>query len=418
MEPKPAKDPTEPQERGIEMSVYKRNKTWTAHAKWTDREGKTQQKTKGGFPTKKAAEKEERAILSRVDSGRQLGGSSPTLAEYLLEMWLPKHRLLTKLKASTYETYKMQILVYVNPSIGHLRIDEIRTQHLENFYIEMQSSGRKKTLKDGTNALSSKTVRNLASVIHKALKDAVRLNQIAFNPSDSALKPKLSPPDIDFMTPENLMKYVASIQGHRYGPVLQLVALTGMRRGELLGLSWKDVDFKAGTINIHRARIRAGNQTIFDTPKSKKSKRTIEIDLDTMQKLQAWKIAQNIERLSLGGKWSDTENLIVTDPIGSAPSFSAFDRMFKQTLRDAGLIEMKFHSLRHSYVIAALRSGGALKSVSERVGHGDSSITQRVYNHVIEGDDRALADSTALFILGKVNAAFSSIKEPLNATVG
>jgi integrase len=88
------------------------------------------------------------------------------------------------------------------------------------------------------------------------------------------------------------MKYVASIQGHRYGPVLQLVALTGMRRGELLGLSWKDVDFKAGTINIHRARIRAGNQTIFDTPKSKKSKRTIEIDLDTMQKLQAWKIAQ------------------------------------------------------------------------------------------------------------------------------
>ena len=79
---------------------------------------------------------------------------------------------------------------------------------------------------------------------------------------------------------------------------------------------------------------------------------------------------------------------------------SAFDRMFKKTLHDANLLKMKFHSLRHSYVIAALRNGGALKAVSERVGHADSSITQRIYNHVIEGDDRELADSTALFLLG------------------
>jgi integrase len=206
------------------------------------------------------------------------------------------------------------------------------------------------------------------------------------------------------------MKYVASIQGHRYGPVLQLVALTGMRRGELLGLSWKDIDFKAGTINIHRTLIRAGNQTIFDTPKSKKSKRTIEIDIDTMQKLQAWKIAQNIERLALGGEWADTENLIVTDQTGSVPSFSAFARMFKKTLNNAGLMEMKFHSLRHSYVIAALRSGGALKSVSERVGHGDTTITNRVYNHVIEGDDRELADNSALYILKNVNTVFESLQ--------
>ena len=382
------------------MSVYKRNKTWTAHAKWTDRQGKPQQKTKGGFPTKKAAEKAEREILSRVDSGRQIGGSSPTLAEYLTEIWLPKHHQLMNLKASTYESYKMQILVYINPNIGHLRTDEIRTQQLESFYIQLQNSGRRKNRKDGTKTLSGKTVRDIASVIHKALKDAVRLSLIAFNPSDSALKPKVLPSDVDFMTPLNLIKYVASIQGHRYGPVLQLVALTGMRRGELLGLSWKDVDFNTGKINIHRTRIRAGNQTIFDSPKSKKSKRIIEIDLHTMQRLQAWKIAQTKERLALGETWSDTENLVVTDPTGSAPSMSAFDRMFKKTLRDADLLAMKFHSLRHSYVIAALRNGGALKAVSERVGHADSSITQRIYNHVIEGDDRELADSTALFLLG------------------
>jgi integrase len=394
------------------MSVYKRNKTWTAHPKWTDRQGVPRQKTKGGFPTKKAAEKKEREILSQVDSGRLLGGSSPTLAEYLLETWLPKHRQLSNLKASTYETYKMLISVYINPKIGNTRINEIGTIQLENLFMELQNSGRAKARKDGNQTLSAKTVRNIASIIQKALKDAVRTSLIPFNPSDSALKPKVIPTEADFMTPENLMKYVESIQGHRYGAILQLEALTGMRRGELLGLSWSAIDFKTGTIKIHRTRIRAGNMTIFDTPKSKKSNRTIQIDIYTLQKLQVWKIAQAKERLMLGGTWSDTENLVVTDSTGKPPSFSAFDRMFKKTLRDAGLEKMKFHSMRHSFVVAALHNGGALKTVSERVGHAEDSITQRIYNHRVEGDDRKLADSTALYILGipdTENKAQSSI---------
>ena len=382
------------------MSVYKRNKTWTAHAKWTDRQGVPQQKTKGGFPTKKAAEKKERELLSQVDSGRLLGGSSPVMEDYLQDMWLPKHRQLSNLKASTYETYKMLISVYINPKIGNTRINEIGTIQLENLFMELQNFGRARTRKDGNRTLSAKTVRNIASIIQKALKDAVRTGLIPFNPSDSALKPKLVPTEAKFMTPENLMKYVGSIQGHRYGAILQLEALTGMRRGELLGLSWSAIDFKTGKIKIHRTRIRAGNMTIFDTPKSKKSRRTIEIDTFTLQKLQAWKIYQAKERLMLGGTWSDTENLVVTDPTGKAPSFSAFDRMFKKTLRDAGLDKMKFHSMRHSFVVAALHNGGVLKTVSERVGHAEPAITNRIYNHVVEGDDRELADSTALYILG------------------
>jgi integrase len=396
------------------MSVYKRNKTWTAHAKWTDRKGKPQQKAKGGFPTKKAAEKAERELLSQVDSGRLLGGSSPSLADYLVKTWLPKHRQLSSLKASTYETYKMLISVYINPKIGNTRINEIGTVQLENLYMELQNFGRANTRKSGDQTLSAKTVRNIASIIQKALKDAVRTGLIPFNPSDSALKPKMTSTEAEFMTPENLMKYVASIQNHRYGAILQLEALTGMRRGELLGLSWSDVDFKTGKIKIHRTRIRAGNQTIFDTPKSKKSRRTIEIDTFTLKKLQAWKIYQAKERLMLGGTWSDTEDLVVTDPTGKPPSFSAFDRMFKKTLRDAGLEKMKFHSMRHSYVVAALHHGGALKTVSERVGHAEPAITNRIYNHVVEGDDRNLADRTALFILGipdpqvGVNSAQSS----------
>ena len=388
------------------MSVYKRNKTWTAHAKWTDRQGKVKQKTKGGFTTKKAAEKAEREMLSQVDSGRLKGGSSPSFADYLLNIWLPKHNQLSNLKASTYETYKMLILVYINPKIGHMRINEIDTLQLENLYMELQNSGRAKQRQDGTKSLSAKTVRNIASIIGKALNDAVRTSLIPFNPSNSALKPSVIPTEADFMTPDNLTKYVESVVSHRYGPILELEALTGMRRGELLGLSWSDVDFKQKTINIRRTRIRAGNQVIFDTPKSKKSKRYNKIDSETMRNLQTWKIAQAKERLSLGGSWSDSENLVVTDETGKATSFSAFDRMFKQTLRDAGLEKMKFHSLRHSYVIAALRGGSPLKAVSERVGHADVTITQRIYNHVIEGDDNDVAEITAQFIRGKVNPRF------------
>lgn len=382
------------------MSVYKRGKTWTAHAKWTDSKGKKHQETKGGFHGKKDATKYEREILTRVDSGRHIASTGLSFSDYLNDMWLPRRRELKNLKESTYETYKMLIAAYIEPQIGSMRIDEIRTHHIESFFIEMLCSGRKKNRKDGIETLSAKTVRNIASIIHTGLKDAVRLELIAFNPSDSAIKPKVNAPEVDFMTPDNLMKYVGSIQDHRYGTALQLVALTGMRRGEILGLSWNAVDFKNGKIKIHRTRIRAGNRTIFDTPKSDKSKRTIEIDADTMNKLRIWKIEQIKERLALGGTWSDQEDLVVTDLEGKAPSFSAFDRMFKRTLKNAGLEQMKFHSLRHSYVIAALRSGGQLKVVSERVGHSDTAITQKVYNHVVDGEDRQVADNTAAFILG------------------
>jgi integrase len=384
------------------MGVGKRGKTWTAYANWMDQNGEKQQKSEGGFATKKEAQKRQRELLNEVDSGRKPGKSSPKLSDYLNE-WLPKHRNMSHLKESTYETYKMLISVYIIPNIGHLRIGEIRTATLEEFYLHLQTSGRAKTKKDGDTSLSSKTVRNIASLIGKAFKDAVRLGEIPFNPADSAIKPKLNPADVDFMTPDNLRKYVASIQEHDFGFALQLVALTGMRRGELLGLSWKDVDFKTGQIDINRTRIRAGNRIIFDTPKSKTSKRIIEIDLHTMQRLRAWKTKQARQRLTVGGLWSDDEDLVVTDPIGNSPSFSAFDRMFKHTLRAVGLAQMKFHSLRHSYVIAALRAGGTLKAVSERVGHSDPSVTNRIYNHVIDGDDREVADNTALFILGNDN---------------
>jgi integrase len=359
------------------------------------------QKTIGGFPTKRAAQKAEREYLMGVDSGRQLGRQTPKLADYLVDTWLPRRREIKNLKESTYESYKLIIETQIVPSIGQMRIDAIRAQDVETFIAQLQQTGRRTPKKDGTKGLSAKTVNNVLSILNTCLKDATRLEMIAYNPAGSALKPTVRQPEVDFMTPENLMKYVASIQQHRYGPVLQLAALTGMRRGEILGLTWDNVDFQKNTIRIKLTRVRAGNRVIYDSPKSEKSKRTIEVDLDTMSRLRAWKSEQIKERLAFGGTWPDQMDLVVTDPEGKPPSFSAFDRMFQKTLLAAGLEKMKFHSLRHSYVIAALRSGGQLKVVSERVGHADTTITNRVYNHVVEGEDRIVADQTAAFILQK-----------------
>lgn len=395
------------------MSIYKRGKTWTAHAKWTDSKGKKHQETKGGFHTKKEATKYERELLGRVDSGRHVGASGYNYGEYMVGKWLPARKQQRCLKRSTEETYKMLINAYILPSLGYMRLENIKTRDIEGFFAHLQQGGRKKSRKDGDTTLSNKSVRNIGSIVKTSLKDAVRWELISFNPADSAVQPPSGTAEIDVLTPDMLRAYVASIQEHRFGSMLQLVALNGLRRGEVLGLSWKNVNFPESTISINRTRIRAGNATIFDTPKSKKSIRTIDIDPCTMALLRKWKLAQVQERLLIADRWNDEEDLVVTNADGKPPTFSSFDRMFRKTLEVAGMKKVRFHSLRHSFIIAALRSGGDIKVVSEHVGHSDIAITQRIYNHVVAGDDKKMVNDTAAFILGVPKKFPESLEERL-----
>jgi integrase len=248
------------------MSVFKRNQTWSYNVKWTDRKGTRHQKTKGGFPTKRDAQRAERELMTQIDRRKFPGRSGLTVENYICNYWLPHRQGLGKLKESTYETYKMLINAYIVPGLGSLRLEDLDTYEIESFIVDLCTHGRIKAGSKSGTKLKPKTVRNIVSVLQKSLQDAVKWKMITHNPAKLAEKPQVTKQDIDFMSPQNLMKYVRSLQDNRYRAALQLVALTGMRRGELLGLSWEDVNFELGTVKIKVGRIRAGNKIIMDTP--------------------------------------------------------------------------------------------------------------------------------------------------------
>jgi integrase len=375
------------------MNVYKRGNTWTAHMNWTDATGKRRQKTKGGFRTKREAETFHRSFMAKVDAGTHIASPKTTLEEYLLERWLPQHQ--GNVRESTLESYQLVLKAYVIPHLGRMRLDEIRTVHLETTYNTLRKSGRKS---DGGH-LSPKTIANIASIVKQALEDAVRWELLAFNPAVSVKLPRQERQEVQALSPDELGQYLRSIEGHRFEAVLQLTCLTGMRRGEVLGLRWADIDFAAKTVAIRRSRHRVGNREAVQPPKTEKGRRTIHVDSDTLGKLKSWHTKQATERLAAGPSWQDNEGYLVTNEDGSLPSISAFYRTYKKTIKDSGVPEVHFHALRHSYVTAALMNKHDLKAVSERVGHADTSVTLSTYHHVLRGQDESLAETAAQQIL-------------------
>lgn len=165
---------------------------------------------------------------------------------------------------------------------------------------------------------------------------------------------------------------------------------TGLRRGEVLGLRWSDLDLDAATVSIRSTRIRYGSTIATSTPKTARGNRTIALGPATVAALRVWRRTQAADRLLIGSSWQDT-GLVVTIADGSAPNPEAFSNLFQKLVKRAGLRPIRLHDLRHSYATSALASGVPVKVVSQRIGHADVGVTLKVYAHVMPGDDEDAA---------------------------
>ena len=164
-----------------------------------------------------------------------------------------------------------------------------------------------------------------------------------------------------------------------------------MRRGEVLGLRWGDIDLDAGTVTIRSTRIRYGTTVATSTPKRARGNRTIALGPATVAALRAWRRTQAADRLLIGAGWQDANGLVVTVADGSAPNPEAFSNLFHKLAKRAGLPPIRLHDLRHSYATAALAASVPVKVLSQRVGHADVGVTLKVYAHVMPGDDEEAA---------------------------
>jgi integrase len=237
-----------------------------------------------------------------------------------------------------------------------------------------------------------------AGEAHRALKDAVRLGYLVRNVADAVTPPRGASPELQVWTPEQLRSFLGHARQDRLYALWLLVATTGMRRAELAGLRWVDIDLAAARLSPRRPRVVVNYAVHESEPKTRMGKRSLVLDPATLAALQEHKVRQEQERADVGPAWMDS-GLVFTRPDGSAIDPDLITDWFRRLARAASLPPIRLHDVRHSYATAALAAGVPAKVVSERLGHATIAITLDVYSHVIPGMDAQAANAVASLIL-------------------
>jgi integrase len=352
-------------------------------------DGRRRQVRRRGFATKRQAQDALALLLADGQRGLFVPPDRVTLGVFLLEEWLPARR--SSLRPSTGAAYEPAIRNYVVPRLGAVRLQAVDGSSLNRFYDQLLTEGRTETRRGLGSGLAPKTVRNVHGVLTKAFRDGVRWGRLQRNPCDAADPPRGQVPEMKAWSADQLRQFTRSVADHRWGGIWALMSTTGMRRGEVLGLRWGDIDLDAGTVTIRSTRIRYGTTVATSTPKTARGNRTIALGPATVAALRVWRRAQAADRLLIGAGWQDANGLVVTVADGSAPNPEAISNLFHKLARRAGLPPIRLHDLRHSYATAALAAGVPVKVVSQRVGHADVGVTLKVYAHVMPGDDEEAA---------------------------
>lgn len=358
---------------------------------------------KRGYLTRPAAAKALREALAQLDAGTHVAPNRITVQQHLGE-WLDGLRK----SPSTVASYRKNMRLHVVPHIGALRLDQVTGTRLTALYRQLEREGRV----DGAGGLSARTVRYVHTILHSALGAAVRDGRLAVNPADKATPPtarEAASPEMSTWSSEQLQAFLgwsASTDDELY-PAWLLLAITGVRRGELLGLRWIDVDFDAETVAIRRSatlikNAGEGERIEIGPPKSGRS-RVVDVDQQTVAVLRSHRAA----RATLSLNFGRADAYLFGDLAGAVRHPERFSRTFQSRVRcarralgDDALPALRLHDIRHTAATLMLRNGEHPKVVSERLGHAKVSITLDVYSHAVPTLQREAADRLAALVFG------------------
>jgi integrase len=303
-------------------------------------------------------------------------------------------------KRSTHHSYQRNIRLHVIPYVGGLRLQHVDPGNLNQLFGELLVSGNRG--RPGTG-LKPKTVRYIRTILRRALKDAVRWERLTRNPVDATDPPRDDTASTNAARKEwnglELGEFLdrSAAEGDRYYPAWMTLATTGMRRGEMLGLRWSDVDLDRRVATIRQTLIVVNHHAEFGTPKTKKGARTIDLDLGTVEVLRSLRKRQVEERLAMGQGWPD-HDLVFTHADGRWLHPERFSREFDRRVERYGLTRLTVHGLRHTWGSLALKAGVHPKVVQERLGHATIGVTMDIYSHVGAGMQRDAAETVANMI--------------------
>ncbi len=328
----------------------------------------------GTFATKGEAKAAERRLLQERDSGADLHRSTTTVRE-VCDQYIAEKR--NKVKASTLQRSE-ELLAHVVSILGETQVCRLRPSDISAAYNDL--------LKD----LSKRTVRHCHWQLHGALDLAVRWGQIPTNTAGRVTPPEPDAFEGRALNAEELTALLDAIRSRPLAPLVMLAIDTGARQGELLALRWADLSLDEALVHIGRSLRRMNKQGfVFSEPKTKRSRRTVEVSAPTIAILKSHRQRQLEQRLRAGELWTDMDLVFPTD-LGTPQDGSYVSRVFGIVAKEAGLANVRFHDLRHSSVTLLLRSGEPVADVSRRVGHSGIGVTVDTYGHQL-GAAKSLA---------------------------
>jgi integrase len=334
--------------------------------------GKRSRKYLYGKTRREVQEKLVRALREK-QQGLPAQDERRTVEDFV-QQWL-RDSARPKVRPSTYERYETLLRLHVLPTLGRLPLARLGPQHLTELYRAKLSEG-----------LSARTVTHIHRVFHSALKQALRWGFVPRNVCDAVDPPRPQPAEMATLTPEQARALLKTARGHPLEALFVLALTTGMRRGELLGLKWADLDLDERHLQVRRTvQPVAGGGFHEQPPKSAKGRRRIPLGASSVAALGAHKARQAARRLANPHAWEDL-GFVFTNELGRpVDGQNMLRRSFYPLLESAGLPRIRFHDLRHTAASLLLRQGTHPKVAQEILGHSQISVTLDTYSHVSPG---------------------------------
>lgn len=353
-----------------------------------DQNGKRYRKTLPSGTNKEQARKKLREIEAKIERRTFLHEKKTPLFSEVKAQWLDYKKQF--LRETTHETYEINCRIHLS-ELDDLKINRINTATIEAFIAKLQDKARSTAATRGPEYIPTgeekkirlMTARKIIVILNQVMAYAVRHRLIDYNPVRDAERPRSQGKEgqekaISILTPEQIRNFLEAVTDQKYHTLFLTAIMTGARQGEILGLRWSDVDFSKKQISINRTF----NMGRFFTPKTKGSARQIDLAPMAVKALAEWKLAN-------GGKDDD---LVFPNEAGEPTNYSNMvQRYYRKALKDAGIPQIRFHDLRHTYASLLLSQGENVKYIQAQMGHSSPTVTLNVYAHLMKGENQEAA---------------------------
>jgi len=379
------------------VSSFTRQRGSTHTAYWHTLDaatGNRVQHSKGGFNTKKAAKEHLNSIMGKVQEGSWQPDQPITVKELLDDHWLPAQKS-RELRPTTIEQYTNVISAWIVPNIGGVKVPALTPATVNGMVETLRTTKSSR----GREGLSTRSAQLAVSVLKSACAWALKNGLLGRNPLSGLDRPRSKPKAMKCWSAEEAKAFLAHTRDDRIAFAWSLLLTRGLRRGELCGLRWTDVDLAGAALRINQTRVTAEGKAIDSSPKTEAGRRSVPLDGALVSILRSYKARQAAEKLAAGTAYED-DGYLLADELGRPCHPDTLSGWFDNAIAKTDLPRLRLHDTRHTAASLMLASGVPVKVVSDMLGHSSPTITLSIYAHTLPGTAAEAGAALSASLLG------------------